>query len=151
MAKIKNIEIQNQKIVDDKGKMKFGDNSLEDKLYDDDDLADSKFLEESIDNTNQFSKFKDNYEKDFVDLSNEIEASLRKMNSYFNEQIEEDFPTIKTMHLDVASFKEHRDTRDSELSDISKNRQDNWPERVLKGGNNDPILKPLKTSSTKSS
>lgn len=151
MAQIKNIEAQNQKIVDDKGKMKFGDNRLEDKLYDDDDLADSKFLEESIETTNQFSKFKDNYEKDFVDLSNEIEASLKKMNSYFNEQVEEDFPTIKTIHLDVASFKEHRDTRDSELSEISKNRLDNWPERVLKGGNNDPILKPLKTSSTKSS
>ena len=73
------------------------------------------------------------------------------MNSYFNEQIEEDFPAIKPMSLDVANFASHRNQRDSELSEISRFRKDNWPERVLKGGTNDPILKPLKTSSTKSS
>jgi len=151
MAELKNIEAQTKKIVDDKGQMKFGDNIIEEKIFGGDDLADSKVFEESIENTNQFAKFKEDYEKDFMDLSNQIEASLRKMNSYFNEKIHEDFPTIQTMDLDVASFKTYRDTRDSELSEMSKNRQDNWPERVLKGGNNDPILKPLKTSSTKSS
>lgn len=78
-----------------------------------------------------------------MELSNDIEASLRHMNSYFNEKVCDSFEEMKPMSVEFPVFFEHRKRRDSEISETERSRSDNWPERVLKHSNKDTILNPL--------
>ena len=103
-------------------------------------------LEESIDNTDKFAKFKDDYEQDFENLSNEIEAALEKMNSFFNEKVTDEFPALDPMPIKLESFHNQRKERDQSIKELNKNRLDNWPERVQKHNNRDYVLNPLRNS-----